>query len=135
MLFFRSMIRAMIIAYLSLCVAAHYGSLFYVEGEDDSINVPMALLVSAVIAASFFMAFFIESDELECPGNKLRFDEAYKGLKTEKAITMFTTCFFLIRRLLFVLALQCRIFSVQYGGIMFLVIINMCWLIEVRPHK
>ena len=33
------------------------------------------------------------------------------------------------------MALQCRIFSVQYGGIMNLVVLNICWLVDTKPHK
>jgi hypothetical protein len=40
-----------------------------------------------------------------------------------------------MRRLLFVMALQCRIFSVQYGGIMNLVLFYTCYLLEKNPYE
>lgn len=134
-LFFSIFIRSTIIAYVSLCVSAKYGSLFYQESKDEPLNTPFALIVCAVIAATFHLAFYVEKEELDSEETTMRIGSAYQGLKTNNTACVFNTCFFFIRRLLFVMALQCRIFSVQYGGIMNLVVFNICWLADVRPHK
>jgi hypothetical protein len=60
MLFYSIFIRALLVANVSLCVSAKYGSLFYQEEGDEPLNIPVALLVCALIAASFFIATYVE---------------------------------------------------------------------------
>jgi len=42
---------------------------------------------------------------------------------------------FFVRRLLFIMAMQCKIFSVQYGGIVNLVIGYLSYLLDQMPYE
>jgi hypothetical protein len=86
--------------------------------------------LSSVIAAGFFLANYVEKQELDRSSTQELIGSAYQGVKTRNTGTMMQVPLFFIRRLVFVMALQCRIFSVQYGGIMNLIVFYLCFLLD-----
>jgi hypothetical protein len=135
MLFFSIFIRSVLITYLSLCVTANFGAAFYKEPSGDPPNYPIICFLSLVISTGFFLANFVEKQELDRSTTQELFGSAYQGIKTRTTSTMNQVPLFFIRRLMFVMALQCRIFSVNYGGIMYLVIFYLCFLLDKRPYE
>ena len=135
MLFFSIFIRSILIAYLSLCVTANFGAAFSEEPSGDPPNYPVICFLSLVISAGFFLANFVEKQELDRSSTQELFGSAYQGIKTRTTSTMNQVPLFFIRRLLFVMALQCRIFSVNYGGIINLVVFYLCFLLDKRPYE
>jgi hypothetical protein len=72
----------------------------------------MMVFISAVIAAAFYLSKYVEKQELDRESTRALIGSAYQGVKTRSDDTMRQVPYFFIRRLLFVMALQCRIFSV-----------------------
>jgi hypothetical protein len=72
----------------------------------------MMCFISLVIAGGFFLANFVEKQELDRTTTQALIGSAYQGVKTRTTGTMSQVPLFFIRRLLFVMAMQCYIFSV-----------------------
>jgi hypothetical protein len=64
-LFFSIFIRSILISYLSLCVTANFGATFYQEVDGGKPNYPLMCFISLVIAAGYFLANYVEKQELD----------------------------------------------------------------------
>lgn len=131
---FSIIVRYILMSFLSVCITANYGALFYKEKESFALNWFLVAYIGIVITFSVWIAFFIENQELEEKSMRDWIGSAYQGVKTETNAAMLNTALFLTRRLLFVMALTSQNFSVQYGGIMNLVLFNASFLLSERPY-
>lgn len=133
-LFFNLFIRAMIVSYISKCVSARFGSLYELHDTDKSINYPVALYLCVVIAACYLLALYVEPQELEMSRSKEIYGSIYQAVRTRNTKTMLAPMMFFIRRILFVMALQTHIFSLQFGGILFIVLIQISFYLDALPY-
>jgi len=87
-LFFNIFIRSTIIAFLSLCVTANFGGMFNSDSAGKPANYPMMIILSAVIGAGYFLATYVEVQELERETTRALIGSAYQGLRTRYKGTM-----------------------------------------------
>jgi len=106
-LFFSIFIRSTIIAYLSLCVTANFGGMFNSDSNSKKANYPVMIVLSLIIGAGYFLATYVEKQELDRDSTQALIGSAYQGVRTRYKGTMIQVPLFFVRRLLFVLAMQC----------------------------
>lgn len=104
-LFFSIFIRSILIGYLAFCVTANFGAAFFQEPDGEPPNYPVMVFLGANISMAFFLANYVEKQELDRSSTQSMFGSAYQGIKTRTVGTMAQVPLFLIRRLLYVMAL------------------------------
>jgi len=117
-LFYSMPLRTSIISFLSFCVSAKFGAIFSLRNEEEKIGgkeFVFRLLCILIITGSYWFVKYVEPLELQMTAFKTSFGTLYQNLKLKEEMTMFSTTFFFMRRMFFVLALSEEVFPIRHG--------------------
>jgi len=136
LMFFSPFIRIVFITYIYVCIAADYGSIFmHHKFSAHWYGIVAQTYLCAVVTAVWYFFQYTEDDELRHSSVRMQWGSLYQGMKTETFYQMFQTIMFFIRRILFIMALQDDIFANKFGGIMIATMLQICYLIDAKPHE
>lgn len=134
MLFWSMPLRTVLLTYIPMCLAAHYGNIFQID-HFDGMNIALCIYLCLCIAGSYGFVTYHEAICLEHSHFKEKWGTLYQGLKTKYVWTMLNPVVFFARRLLYVMALQVHIFPMKYMGITFVVMMQLCYLVNAMPYE